>query len=88
LSMQVMVFEDLLVGVRAGGRGEGVQERCDPGARGWALVGEEARKRDVNKLGENPNKLFCTKSTPQLLVLELSLSLTLPGIVNKTLRCS
>ena len=50
-----------------GGRGEGVQERCDPGASGWALVGEEARKRDANKLGENPNKLFCTKSIPQLL---------------------
>ena len=65
--MQVMVFVDLLVGVRVGGRGEGVQERCYPGASGWALVGEEARKRDANKLGENPNKLFCTKSIPQLL---------------------
>lgn len=68
--------------------GEGVQERCDPGACRWALVGEEARKRDANELGEDPNKLFCTKSVPQLLVLELSLSLTLPGIVSKTLRCS
>lgn len=44
--------------MRGLGRGEGVQERCDPGACRWALVGEEARKRDVNELGENPRSYF------------------------------
>lgn len=85
------MFEDVLgrsLWGEGGRRGEGARERCDPGACGWVLVGKEARKRDANELGEDPNKLFCTKSVPQLLVLELSPSLTLPRIISKTLRCS
>lgn len=50
------------------------------GDEGWALVAQEEGKMGVNKLGGNPNKLFYSKPVPQLLALELSLSLILPGI--------
>lgn len=53
--------------------GERVQERCDPGARRWALVGEEAKKKDVNEFRKDPFSIL-HKSIPQLLVLRLSLS--------------
>lgn len=60
------------------------------GTRGWALVAKEERKRGFNGMGQDPNKLglFCSKPVPQLIALELSLSLVLPGIIIKRLRHS
>lgn len=79
LSLKTPLVESV---VREGGRGpQGGPGRCDQTTLGVGSDRWGGKKEGFDELGENPNKLFCLKPVPQLLALELSLNLILPGIL-------
>ena len=79
LSLKTLLVESV---VREKGRGpQGGPGTCDLTTLGVGSGRRGGKKEGFDELGENPNKLVCSKPVPQLLALELSLSLILPGIL-------
>lgn len=82
--MRVIVFEDPLGRVCGKGRGKGAtgrsREVCSDDTWGglWSV---RRKERGVWRVRGEPKQVICSKPVPQLLALELSLNLILPGIL-------